>query len=284
MAVTTTLYSGSPQYYDGNISGCVGGGSDYRTVGKGETINTYLFCPGDMTGLSSACRISKVSISFKSRYTLSTNTAGWGNYNVKANAMIYTSMPSISGTSANAGTGSHGSVFAAYSKNNVSSSSSYASYSFSGSPANAAGETIYGGSKGLVCAGFPLSHNGNLDCRIWLSECTFTVTRTRACYITFTGEGITTTKNMYDYNTVPSFGSAPTRDGYTFKGWKSSANGNVYQGALPTAYESDITFTAQWERTYPVFQSITMIYSGEPISKTNKVLIAQSFIISASVS
>lgn len=67
MAVTTTLYSGSPQYYDGNISGCVGGGADYRTVGKGETANTYLFCPGDMTGLSSACRISKVSISFKSR-------------------------------------------------------------------------------------------------------------------------------------------------------------------------------------------------------------------------
>lgn len=50
-------------------------------------------------------------------------------------------------------------------------------------------------------------------------------TRTRACYITFKGDNVTEKTTTYDYGTTPSFGSTPTRDGYKFVGWQSSAGG-----------------------------------------------------------
>lgn len=281
MAVETTLYSGKAQYYNGSISKCVGGGEDYRTVGKNETVNAYLFCLCDMTGLSSACRISRVDVSFKSRYTLTSNTAGWGNYNVKANAMMYYSMPSISGTEVNPSTGAHGSAFASYNKNKVDSSSSYASYSFGGSPADSAVQTIYGGGKGLACAHFPLSHNGNLDCRIWLKDCTFTVTRTRACYVTFQGDGITAKRVMYDYGAVPSYGSAPSRSGYIFKGWQSA--GTTYTDALPSAGETDVIYTAVWEEV-KYYLDLNGFIDGEPADGISPAGTADVYINGALVS
>ncbi|MCM1545359.1 MAG: InlB B-repeat-containing protein [Ruminococcus sp.] len=247
MAVTTTLYSGNAQYYAGNIADCVNGGADYRTVGKNQTCDTYLFCNCNMSGLSSACRVSNVEVSFESRYVLKTDTAGTGNYNVKANLLMYYTMPSISGTEVNTSSGSKSAVFAAYAKEKVHSNYFYESYSFSGAPVNSSTGTIYGGGKGLVCAHFPLSHNGNLECHVWLKNVKFTVTRTRACYITFKGDGVTTKKTMYDYGASVSFGSTPTRTGYTFKGW---SNGSAtYTGTLPTAGEVDVTYTAVWEKT-----------------------------------
>lgn len=282
MPVTTTLYSGRAQFYDGNIPSCVGGGADYRTVGKGETQNTYLFCRCDMSGLSSACRVIHVKVTFGSRYTLETNTAGWGNYNVKANLMMYYSAPGISGTVASAGSGAHGSTFASMTKNKVSSSTSYGSYTVEGDPTNAANQTVFGGQSGMACVHFPLSHNGNLSCRVWINNVTFTVTRTRACYITFKGDGITTKKAMYDYGTTPSYGSTPTRDGYVFKGWKSSVGGNSYTATLPTAYETDVTYTAVWEKviTPPKITSVSMTYASAQISKNNKVPTGEGFLIS----
>lgn len=71
-------------------------------------------------------------------------------------------------------------------------------------------------------------------------------TRTRACYITFKGDGVTETKTMYDYGTVPAYGSTPSRSGYTFKGWSDGTT--TYSGTLPTAYEQDVTYTAVWEK------------------------------------
>lgn len=79
-------------------------------------------------------------------------------------------------------------------------------------------------------------------------------TRTRACYITFKGDGITETKTMYDYGTVPSYGSTPTRVGYDFIGWKSG--GTTYTGALPAAGEQDVTYTAVWDIAFVVINYI----------------------------
>lgn len=72
-------------------------------------------------------------------------------------------------------------------------------------------------------------------------------TRTRACHITFKGDGVTETKTTYDYGSTPSYGSTPTREGYTFKGWSNGTT--TYTGTLPTAYEQDVTYTAVWEKT-----------------------------------
>lgn len=283
MAVTTTLYSGRAQYYDGNIPSCVGGGADYRTVGSGKTENTYLFCVCDMSGLSSACRVSHVKVTFGSRYTLETNTAGWGNYNVKANLMMYYSMPSISGTVASSGSGAHGSTFATLTQNKVKSSTSYGSYTVEGDPTNAANQTVFGGAKGLACIHLPLSHNGNLTCRVWVNNVSFTVTRTRACYVTFAGDGITTKKVMYDFDTVPSYGSTPTRDGYIFAGWE--CNGTVYTSTLPTVYETDVTFTAVWQEiiTPPKITDISMIYASAQIGKENKVPTGEGYLIAVGI-
>lgn len=282
MAVTTTMYNGNAQYYAGGIPECVNGGDDYRTIGKNETIDTYLFCSCDMTGLSSACRISNVSVTFKSRYTLSTNTAGYGNYNVKANLLIYYSMPSISGTEVNVSSGSRSSNFATFTKNNVKSDSSYGSYEIAGSPTNNSTGTIYGGGKGLVCAHFPLSHNGNLNCRVWLNNVRFVVTRTRACYIMFKGDAVTTKTAMYDYGTTPTYGSTPTRKGYVFKGWKSGST--TYTGNLPTAGETDVTYTAVWEEV-PQLEiiAVSMTYASQPVSRLNPVPCGEGFLLSVQV-
>ena len=263
MAVTTQIYNGYAQYYDGYIGGCVGGGEDYRTVGKGETVQTYLYCLVDMSGLSSACRVSNVKVEFQSRYTLSTNTAGTGNYNVQGNTRIYYKMPTISGTQVNTNSGAKGSIFARKASTTVKSSSSYGSYSMSGAPANSATETIYGGSRGMVCANFPLSHNGVLNCRIWLNAVKFIVTRTRACYITFNGEGVSTTKTMYDYGATPSYNGTPKKVGYVFSGWKSSANNTVYSGTLPKAGEVDVTYTAQFT---PITYTVKYVDNGGTIT------------------
>lgn len=80
----------------------------------------------------------------------------------------------------------------------------------------------------------------------YLSGVSVTVTYNARCYVTFQGDGITAKKSVYDYGATPSFGSTPTRTGYTFKGWKSGST--TYTGALPTAGEVDVTYIAVWEK------------------------------------
>ena len=87
-----------------------------------------------------------------------------------------------------------------------------------------------------------------------IKSITLGYTRTRACYITFKGDGITETKTMYDYGAVPSYGSIPTRAGYDFLGWKSG--GTTYTGALPAAGEQDVTYTAVWDMAFVVINYI----------------------------
>lgn len=93
-------------------------------------------------------------------------------------------------------------------------------------------------------------------------------TRTRACYITFKGDGVTETKTMYDYGTVPAYGSTPTRVGYDFVGWRSG--GTTYTGALPAAEEQDVTYTAVWTIAH-----VIMHYIGNGATSGEEARISQ---------
>ena len=96
----------------------------------------------------------------------------------------------------------------------------------------------------LQFEGFEL---GNHERNAYIKNIKIGYTRTRACYITFKGDGVTESTTKYEYGTVPSYGSTPTRYGYTFKGWSDGST--TYSGTLPTAYEQDVTYTAVWEKT-----------------------------------
>ena len=101
--------------------------------------------------------------------------------------------------------------------------------------------------------GFAFQKAGEGYCTInrtaQLRNVKMTYTRTRACYITFSGDGIETKKTEYDYGASVSYGSIPTRSGYNFKGWNDGTT--TYTGTLPVAGEFDKEYTAVWEKQPP---------------------------------
>jgi len=60
-----------------------------------------------------------------------------------------------------------------------------------------------------------------------------------------TGDDTAQTKQ---YNVSLTLHSAPTKEGYTFAGWKD-ANGTIYQAGDPYTGNADLALTAQWEAT-----------------------------------
>lgn len=262
MAVYTTFTS-KAQYYSGNVGSCVGGGEDYRTLDKKSTIeNVNLLVDPEFQGLSSACAVTRIDVSYQYRVT---NTSNGSGLSLKAGFYfegIYVNNPQYSGTSMTM-SGNYpvnGQAFTnlATVDSSREGNTSYASINipmdFSATPWGIAGIHVFIGGHFVF-----KSLNDYVGCRVWLKDVTFSITRTRACYVYFdTGiDGIGTVQIKCDYGAVPSYSGSLSKTGYTFKGWKA-ANGTIYTGALPTAGETDATYTAVWERTtvYVTYDSI----------------------------
>lgn len=239
VTITKTVY---PEFCIGNMPGCVGGsGEDYRTVSKNNTV-TDGFGGTWETGLSAACQIVSVTLNFEARIRTTSNTITSFAGELTNNLIAACDDKNFNG----------GSFYSTQKNHEVGSSNEWANMAEQTTlEYNEAGlnyQYYYGVRMKL--------HNPTLrDLRFYFRNVRFTITRTRACYITFKGDGITTKTVTQEYNTIPSFGSTPTREGYTFKGWSNGST--TYTGTLPMAYETDVTYTAVWE-----LAKINKIYVG----------------------
>ncbi len=243
MAVTTQV-TVNPQYIlsGGAIPGCIGGGEDYRTLNN-NTVTEFLYIRGWAgDNISSACVITEIVVK-GCQCKLTSTSGGYAisgrSCNIRRSAVI--SQGSVSGTNFNRTTGTTLENEGSYVGMNRNDYAGIADNTFNYSKAN----TTYTQAN-KVYPGVKIDFKSSYNIRGYIKGITFTVTRTRACYITFKGDGVTAKTTMYDYNTVPSYGSTPTRSGYTFKGWSNGST--TYSGTLPTAYEQDVTYTAVWEK------------------------------------
>lgn len=261
MAVTTTVTSRVEYMRVGdNLGNCLSESEnyqDFRTMTKGTKTNDLLLIrawAGD--NISSACKIVNTTIenlSTRIRNTSNGTVGVYDEYTCFCRFGTYTG--SVSGTEFTEGSTKKAANLESVTKDNKSDY------------VNIYGvRTIDWGEEGMAAKDSYIGINIQLSTdislsttkrRIYVKDVILSATRTRACYVTFTGEGVTETTTMYDYDTIPSYGSTPTRDGYVFSGWKSSADGQVYTGTLPTAYEQDVTYTAQWSEA-----KINKIYIG----------------------
>lgn len=272
MAVYTTFTS-KAQYYSGNVGSCVGGGEDYRTLDKKSTIeNVNLLVDPKFQGLSSACTVTRIEASYKYRVT---NTSNGSGLSLKAGFYfegIYVNNPQYSGTSitmsGNYPVNGHAFTNLATVDGSREGNTSYASINIpmdlSATPWGILGVPVFIGGRFVF-----KSLNDYVGCRVWLKDVTFSITRTRGCYVYFdTGiDGTGTVQIKCDYGTVPSYSGSLSKTGYTFKGWKA-VNGTIYAGALPTAGETDVTYTAVWERI-AVYVTYDSIFSFKRWAETN---------------
>lgn len=256
MAVTTTIESYAQYYTEGcPIKGCLNGGEDYRTLDpdtkniQAGTLATRGWC-GD--NISNACQITKLQITgdVRTRSTSGGSTGLKGDCDFTIMMMVrnHSETGGISGNIISSGLQTL--TCGTFGKTANSSWSGF-DYRY-----NISGDVR---ANSLFPAVKPVFWSGNavFSVRYYIKNLKFTVTRTRACYITFKGDGVTAKTTMYDYGTVPSYGSTPTRAGYTFKGWSNGST--TYSGTLPTAYEQDVTYTAVWEKNKV---ACTITYNG----------------------
>lgn len=243
MAVTTQV-TVNPQYIlsGGSIPGCIGGGEDYRTLNN-NTVTEFLYIRGWAgDNISSACVITEIVVK-GCKCKLTSASGGYAtsgrSCNVRRSAVV--SQGSVSGTNFNRTTGTTLEIEGSYVGMNRNDYAGIVDNTFDYSKAN----TTYTQAN-KVYPGVKIDFKSSYHIRGYIKGITLTVTRTRACYIKFKGDGVTEKTTMYDYGTVPSYGSTPTRAGYTFKGWSNGST--TYSGTLPTAYEQDVTYTAAWEK------------------------------------
>lgn len=241
MAVYTTITE-KVQYtdVDSHLSNCIGGGEDYRTLNR-NTKNIY----GGILAIRGwyGSDISQLSIIT----SISVHLEGvCENTNFKCDCDFTTSM--LTSDDVLAGktpfTPCIDAALGTFSK-------TFKSGSWQGVDNTIANPTLHGqiliantcfiGVKLVFWNGNLLT---NVKCKI--RNVTISLTRTRACYIVFKGEGITFSRNEYEYGTIPSYGSIPARDGYTFKGWNNGTT--TYSGTLPAANDYDTEYTAVWEK------------------------------------
>lgn len=64
-------------------------------------------------------------------------------------------------------------------------------------------------------------------------------------FVHYQGEGIST--SHYEGKTAYTTISAPSRTGYTFQGWRNSADGKLYGAGKSVTLTQETTFTAEWE-------------------------------------
>ena len=254
MAVTTQITS-TPQYIlsGGSIPGCIGGGEDYRTLNN-NTVTEFLYIRGWAgDNISSACVIKEIKVTgckCKLTSTSGGHAISGRSCNVRRSAVV--SQGSVSGTNFNRTSGTTLEIEGTFVGMNRNDYAGIVDNTFDYSKAN----TTYTQAN-KVYPGVKIDFKSSYHIRGYIKGITLTVTRTRACYITFKGDGVTAKTTMYDYGTVPSYGSTPTRDGYTFKGWSNGST--TYSGTLPTAYEQDVTYTAVWEKNKV---ACTITYNG----------------------
>lgn len=279
MAVTTTVTS-AIEYMrvDDSLGGCIGGGEDYRTLSGDSYTNDYLLIRGwHGDNISKACKIVSCSLDnmqvrirstsngttlykFKLQYGVN---VGYGTLTTDSNGN--TNRVSVSSMTDGVGD----------STQTIDNSSNWKTYSGLTYTPN---EDIVATDAfiGLIVA---MKKDSTLKTRGYVKNIKLTAVRTRACYVTFNGTGVTATTTMYDYGSVPSYGSEPTRTGYKFAGWLSSNDGQVYTGTLPTAWEQDVTYTAQWEEVRYTIAAVaqeggTTSGSGGYLSGTTVTLVA----------
>ncbi len=257
MAVTTQV-TVNPQYIlsGGSIPGCIGGGEDYRTLNN-NTVTEFLYIRGWAgDNISSACVITEIVV--KGCQCKLTNASGGyaisgRSCNIRRSAVV--SQGSVSGTNFNRTTGTTLENTGLYVSMNRNDYASIDDNNFNYRTASEEQLQYLQANKAYPGVKIELQSPNHI--RGYIKGITLTVTRTRACYITFKGDGVTEKTTMYDYGTVPSYGSTPTRDGYTFKGWSNGST--TYSGTLPTAYEQDVTYTAVWEKNKV---ACTITYNG----------------------
>lgn len=251
MAVTTTIDKYAQYCTEGcPISGCLNGGEDYKSL-KANTHNIQGgilairgWC-GD--NISNACQITKIQVTGDAKSGSSIYKCDC-DFNIKIMVRDSSESGGVSGNiiSSSLQTFSAGTF-------GKTADGSWSGFNYT---SNISGDVR---ANSLFPAVNPVFWNGNrlMNTKYYIKNLKFTVTRTRACYITFKGDGVTESTTMYDYNTVPSYGSTPTRSGYTFKGWSNGST--TYSGTLPTAYEQDVTYTAVWEKNKV---ACTITYNG----------------------
>lgn len=279
MAVTTTITS-APQYMRNgdNIPACIGGGNDYRTIGSGTTETEMLFIRGFFgDNISSACKIQSISVHAKFSCSRPDNKEPYSWQHGNARYSVMAGKGSVSG---NLFTLESGTWFGSWTPWTGNLSYSWKEWNVLNgdfSSQNWSAKDVY---VGISCE---LKHDASSNFCVWVGGVSFTVTRTRACYITFKGDSIVEKTTMYDYGTVPLFGSTPTREGYTFKGWNDGTT--TYSGTLPTAYEQDVTYTAVWEKIIvpPEIISAAITYGGAQVSAQNKVPAGEGYLIAVGI-
>lgn len=76
----------------------------------------------------------------------------------------------------------------------------------------------------------------------------------------------------------------PTREGYTFLGWYTEAEGGTLINS-PYTPTGNVTLYAHWEQASasPVFTSVQMLYGGEQISEANRVIAGEGFLLQIGV-
>ena len=246
MAVTIPIDLYAQYHTEGcPIKGCLNGGQDYKSMDPGEKnveagiLATRGWC-GD--NISNACQITKIQITgdvqARDKFDHTTGIKGDCDFTIMMMVRDHSETGGISGNIISNGLQTLTAGTFGKTANDSWNEFNYASIVSGDLRANS-----------LFPAVKPVFWNGNrlTTVRYYIKNLKFIITRTRACYITFKGDGVTESTTMYDYGTVPSYGSTPTRYGYTFKGWSNGST--TYSGTLPTAYEQDVTYTAVWEKT-----------------------------------
>lgn len=243
MAVTTSEASLVKYMRSGdNLGGCIDGGEDYRTLSSSDYTNDLLLIKGFAgQNISDACKIVSITlVNMSTRIRTTINTVTSLNFKLQTAIGLYKG--TVSGTSF---TPSGNAVFGhSESTKTIESSSDYSAVgNLVGTPSeHIPANSVY---VGLTVA---MKKNSTTNTRGYVKNIQLSVVRTRACYVTFTGEGVTETTTMYDYSSTPDYGAVVEREGYIFCGWRSSADGNLYTIGFPQVYEQDVTFTAEWKR------------------------------------
>ena len=259
MAVTTEVTSYfTAQESDGSLNSCLNGGEDFRTLKSNYSTTESLYCRGwSGDNISSACKI--VSVQIVSGYARvrdgGSNIATFGNF--KLSYKLHMAHGNISGSTFTRSGDTHGVGFGERTINDSTSWRSIVGEKSSFDSVATKYPDWVVANKVYPTLILNIRNDYGTKVRAYFKDLKITVIRTRACYITFKGDGVTENTTMYDYGTVPSYGSTPTRYGYTFKGWSNGST--TYSGTLPTAYEQDVTYTAVWEKNKV---SCTITYDG----------------------
>lgn len=258
MSVTTTV---SPRYVDiANSSSLYNGGEYSESISNSASESVWAgVYPNDVVGLSSACTITSVSYEF--RYYTSTNAFA------NLRSVLYSSRP-IKITDTNTVSNLNGSYTQIGPKYCSADASDTGTRTYSGLSVPVSSSTAVG--IRLKCES---EQYKSYSRTYYVRHLKIGYTRTRACYISFTGEGVpsttsdgqSTTNRYYDMGDTVVVPTPSARVGWTFKGWVTSPTSDDYITSIPKAGETDVTYTAYWEKTPYHINVQTVNQSGQPI-------------------